>query len=126
MRLKDASAYNIQFDGVRPVFIDLLSLRPYREGEFWDAVLSRTPPSFLPPVAPPVPPEKWRTVSMDGNNLWAAMAGDWLEHRDGAKRFAAAEKEIKGLMEADIGVASGHGIVCKRSKNGALRISEEK
>lgn len=33
--LSDASAYNIQFQGVRPVFIDLLSLRRYREGEFW-------------------------------------------------------------------------------------------
>ncbi|MGH8569172.1 MAG: class I SAM-dependent methyltransferase, partial [Gammaproteobacteria bacterium] len=33
--LSDASAYNIQFDGVQPVFIDVLSLRRYREGEFW-------------------------------------------------------------------------------------------
>jgi ribosomal protein L11 methylase PrmA len=33
--LSDASAYNIQFDGVRRVFIDVLSLRRYREGEFW-------------------------------------------------------------------------------------------
>lgn len=33
--LSDATAYNIQFIGPRPVFIDLLSLRPYREGEFW-------------------------------------------------------------------------------------------
>lgn len=33
--LSDASAYNVQFDGVRPVFIDLLSFRRYREGEIW-------------------------------------------------------------------------------------------
>lgn len=33
--LSDASAYNIQFDGARPIFIDILSLRRYREGEFW-------------------------------------------------------------------------------------------
>lgn len=33
--LTDASAYNIQFTGTRPVFIDVLSLRPYREGEPW-------------------------------------------------------------------------------------------
>ena len=33
--LSDASAYNIQMRGVRPVFIDLLSLRRYRKGEFW-------------------------------------------------------------------------------------------
>ncbi len=34
--LSDATAYNVQFLGARPVFIDLLSLRRYREGEFWD------------------------------------------------------------------------------------------
>ncbi len=33
--LSDASAYNIQMRGVRPLFIDILSLRPYRDGEFW-------------------------------------------------------------------------------------------
>jgi ribosomal protein L11 methylase PrmA len=33
--LSDASAYNIQFDGWRPVFIDVLSLQPYAEGEAW-------------------------------------------------------------------------------------------
>jgi ribosomal protein L11 methylase PrmA len=33
--LSDASAYNVQFDGPRPVFIDRLSVRPYRDGEVW-------------------------------------------------------------------------------------------
>jgi len=33
--LSDASAYNIQFQGHRPVFIDGLSFRRYRDGEFW-------------------------------------------------------------------------------------------
>lgn len=33
--LSDATAYNIQFIGPKPIFIDLLSVRPYREGEFW-------------------------------------------------------------------------------------------
>ncbi len=33
--LSDASAYNIQFIGVRPIFIDTLSFRPYRDGEYW-------------------------------------------------------------------------------------------
>jgi ribosomal protein L11 methylase PrmA len=33
--LSDATSYNIQFKGVQPIFIDLLSLRPYREGEYW-------------------------------------------------------------------------------------------
>lgn len=35
--LSDASAYNIQFRGTRPVFIDTLSFRPYRDGEIWVA-----------------------------------------------------------------------------------------
>lgn len=35
--LSDASAYNIQFRGPAPVFIDTLSFRPYRDGEIWTA-----------------------------------------------------------------------------------------
>ncbi len=33
--LSDATAYNVQFIGVRPIFIDALSFRPYAEGEYW-------------------------------------------------------------------------------------------
>lgn len=33
--LSDASAYNIQFLGTQPLFIDILSFRRYREGEVW-------------------------------------------------------------------------------------------
>jgi ribosomal protein L11 methylase PrmA len=33
--LSDASSYNIQFVGPTPVFIDLLSIQPYVEGEIW-------------------------------------------------------------------------------------------
>ena len=33
--LKDATVYNVQFRGVRPLFIDVLSLAPLREGEPW-------------------------------------------------------------------------------------------
>jgi ribosomal protein L11 methylase PrmA len=33
--LSDATAYNVQFRGARPVFIDILSFRPYEEGEYW-------------------------------------------------------------------------------------------
>ena len=34
--LVDSSAYNIQFEGPRPIFIDVLSFRPYQEGGLWD------------------------------------------------------------------------------------------
>jgi ribosomal protein L11 methylase PrmA len=33
--LTDASAYNIQFQGVTPIFIDILSFRKYQPGELW-------------------------------------------------------------------------------------------
>ena len=33
--LRDASAYNIQFIGTKPIFIDLLSIAPYKEGDYW-------------------------------------------------------------------------------------------
>ncbi len=33
--MTDASAYNVQFIGPRPVFIDHLSFRRYKDGEFW-------------------------------------------------------------------------------------------
>jgi ribosomal protein L11 methylase PrmA len=33
--LSDASAYNVQFIGVTPIFIDVASFVPYREGDYW-------------------------------------------------------------------------------------------
>ncbi len=33
--MSDASSYNVQFDGPKPVLIDYLSFRRYRDGEFW-------------------------------------------------------------------------------------------
>ena len=33
--LKDASPYNVQFIGARPVFVDVGSFEPLREGEPW-------------------------------------------------------------------------------------------
>ena len=34
--LSDASAYNVQFRGSHPIFIDHLSFKRYREGEIWE------------------------------------------------------------------------------------------
>ena len=33
--LSDATAYNVQFIGAEPIFIDTLSFRRYQEGEYW-------------------------------------------------------------------------------------------
>ena len=35
LTLSDASAYNVQFIGPRPIFIDYLSLLPYQDGQVW-------------------------------------------------------------------------------------------
>lgn len=35
--LSDATAYNIQFQGISPIHIDHLSIRPYEDGEIWAA-----------------------------------------------------------------------------------------
>lgn len=96
------------------------------EGVFWEAVMNDHPPVDLPTPPTPVMPSKFRTVDMTGHNEWASMAADWLEHRSAAKTFEAATKTIKALVEADVGLATGHGIQAKRSKAGAITISELK
>ncbi|HDQ26057.1 MAG TPA: SAM-dependent methyltransferase [bacterium] len=50
MSLKDASAYNIQFKGSRPVFIDTLSFEKYKDGEPWIAY-GQFCSHFLAPLA---------------------------------------------------------------------------
>ena len=50
MSLKDASAYNIQFIGCRPVLIDTLSFETYRVGEPW-AAYRQFCQHFLAPLA---------------------------------------------------------------------------
>lgn len=37
MTLKDASAYNVQFLGAKPIFIDTLSFEQYQDGMYWKA-----------------------------------------------------------------------------------------
>jgi hypothetical protein len=93
------------------------------EAEFWDCVQSGTVP-VAPPVPLPPKPIGIREVCLQGNNSWASAAVDWLEHREAAKRHAAACGTIKGLVEPDVARAFGHGIEAKRSKSGALSIRE--
>ncbi len=50
MILKDASAYNIQFVGIDPIFIDTLSFTKYEEGEPWVAY-KQFCQHFLAPLA---------------------------------------------------------------------------
>jgi len=97
-----------------------------RERKFWDCVESNTPPVDMPEIKAPVAPDRWRTVDMSGSNEWAAFSADWLKTRDAKKTYDAAEKGIKALVEADVGLAHGYGIECKRNKAGALKIGATK
>lgn len=67
--LSDGSAYNIQFIGSRPVFIDHLSFRPYKDGEFW-AGHRQFCEQFLNPLLltalTGVPYQGWYRGSMEG------------------------------------------------------------
>jgi ribosomal protein L11 methylase PrmA len=67
--LSDASAFNIQFRGASPVFIDTLSFRPYREGEIWTAHRQFCD-HFLNPLLlralVGIPHNAWSRGSMDG------------------------------------------------------------
>jgi hypothetical protein len=93
------------------------------EQRFWAAVLSGEPPVAVQPPPPPRPIGT-REISLEGNNVWASAAFDWLEQRDAAKIHAGACTAIKGLVEADVARAFGHGIEAKRSKSGAITIRE--
>jgi len=50
MTLRDASAFNVQFHGTRPIFIDTLSLGSYTEGQPW-AAYRQFCQHFLGPLA---------------------------------------------------------------------------
>jgi predicted phage-related endonuclease len=94
---------------------------------FWASVQGGKPPGDLQTIATPqVGPVKLRTVDMKGNNAWASHAADWLKHKDGAKAFETAAKELKGLMATDMGEAFGGGLKISRAKNGSLTIRESK
>ncbi len=97
-----------------------------REREFWRCVESGEPPVQTAPVPAPALPTKFRTVSMEGNNAWASNSADWLANGAAAKKFETAAKEIKALVESDVGTATGHGIEVKRSKAGSLTIKAMK
>ena len=67
--LSDASAYNVQFIGPEPIFIDLLSFRPYSDGEIW-AGYRQFRNQFLNPLLMQalvgVPHHHWYRGSLEG------------------------------------------------------------
>lgn len=93
------------------------------ELDFWNCVeTGRAPVPATVPLAPK--PIGIREICLEGNNVWAAAAANWANHREAAKQHAAAVTQIKDLIEPDVARAFGHGIEAKRSKSGAITIKE--
>ncbi|HEX5613184.1 MAG TPA: hypothetical protein VFX67_11050, partial [Burkholderiales bacterium] len=114
--LSDASAYNIQFDGASPVFIDTLSFRPYREGELWTGHRQFCD-QFLNPLLLRsmlgIPHNAWYRGSMEGIPVqhlasalplhrklsWNAMKHVMLqaafERLSGERRTSSAVREVR-------------------------------
>lgn len=106
-------------------FNDDYAAELWRRAEaFMECVRDLTPPIALAPVVAPIAPEQWRTVDMSPSNAWASTAADWIANKAAAKKFETATKEIKALVEADVGKATGHGIIASRNKAGAISIKE--
>lgn len=99
---------------------------------YWSAVLARLndfhtcvafdqPPHDMAPLEAPKP-TTFKPYDMTGHNEWASHAADWLVTKAAADTFKAAEKNIKALVPEDASEVTGHAIIVKRSKAGALSI----
>jgi predicted phage-related endonuclease len=95
------------------------------EATFWACVLSGEPPGGIRKIESAPVVKEFREVIMTGNNQWAAAAEDYKKYKASVDVFESAATTLKSLVEADVGVASGYGLMVKRDKRGALRIYEE-
>ena len=62
LTLSDGSAYNLQFTGSRPVFLDVLSIEPYGDGQPWAGYLQFCE-TFLNPLI----------LAAEGSDAWQEM-----------------------------------------------------
>lgn len=87
--------------------------------KFWQHVIDDTPPEQGRPIeVPKVDPKTLRTVDMSQSNEWAVYAGNYIENEKAAKKFKAAESGLKSLVEPDVGLATGFGVLAKRDGRG--------
>lgn len=104
------------------------------ERKFWWHVSERVPPEILPTAAidraaktaESIKLDGKRKVDMSGNNQWPGAADDYLQTKAAFKRHNESKAELKEAMPDDAYEAYGNGIVLKRDKRGAVRITETK
>jgi predicted phage-related endonuclease len=105
---------------------DYIDMLIERESAFWQHVIEDTPPENPEAEVVNIALDDMRTVDMSGSNEWASSAHVWQENEAAKKTFDAATKGIKAMVEPDVKLASGHGIVAKKSKSGAITIQRDK
>lgn len=125
--LSDATAYNVQFDGTQPIFIDHLSFRPYREGEIW-AAHRQFCMQFLNPIILwsrlGVAPNAWFRGNLEG--IEPEQLAPLLRWRDRLSWTALAHVILQGTFQqrANSGegkeVAAGEAKLSKASFKGLL------
>jgi hypothetical protein len=97
-----------------------------REQAFWDCVQSGEPPCVEQPLELPSTGPAIRKVDMDRNNEWADHAFTWIEQQANSKKFWRASDGLKAMIDPDVKIAFGHGVIAKRDAKGAIRITKEK
>lgn len=101
------------------------------EAQFWWHVTTKTPPDIVPKgdinraqaKAKAIKVAGQRSYDFEGNNQWAMYANDFLDNQQAAATFESAKKELKELVPDDAAEVTGHGILVKRNKRGALTIT---
>jgi SAM-dependent methyltransferase len=100
LMLKDATPYNVQFRGARPVFVDVGSFEPLREGEPW-AGYRQFCMLFLYPLLlhawKEVPFQPWLRGSIDG--ITPAECRSLLSFRDAFRRGALTDVILHARLE---------------------------
>jgi predicted phage-related endonuclease len=108
---------------------DLIAQLVEQECLFWADVEADRDPGDAPEIVAKVALDDMRTVDMTTGNAaaeWTDSATNWRTCKPYAVAFKDAEKALKELIADDVKHAHGAGIAIKRSKNGALRIGEQK
>ena len=117
--LKDASAYNVQFIGGKPIFIDTLSFEPYVEGSPW-AAYRQFCQHFLAPLALmayiDVDLGKLLVTHIDGVPL--ALASKLLPARTRLSYPLQAHIHLHAKLQSDYADAAG-GSIATSSANKA-------
>lgn len=106
-----------------PFYQDLLK---ERERAFWQCVVEKKRPFGQEPVKAVPIVAATKVVNMEETsvaNEWGNFAAQWLETKRAADNHADAVSKLKGLIDSDVATAKGFGVIARKDKRGAVRIS---